>query len=210
MRVLEARDRPPSLVDVACTAGTWTRATWSEGVVRLVDAHLREAAARPFTTDDLAGIGPACKDPDARARLLAASPDLRRLAFSHAGGLVVVDGDVGVRVAVPADAAARLGDHLLVTTPARDGHRVLLVTWTGEVLDESLLDADDARAFIPPHPDGVSGLIECAMGQDGCVVARVAVTADALTCTEVLPGEDAVVAGFSPEGGRVLIAAHPN
>ncbi|NKT15151.1 hypothetical protein GS495_19835 [Rhodococcus hoagii] len=105
---------------------------------------------------------------------------------SFAGGLAI--------------AATRLClDRLLALDPA-----------TGDLLHEQDVDAPDARAFLHPHPTGDTAVLELAMGQDGVLAYRVDVDGMRVHLTEILAGEDPVIAGFSPSGTGLLVTPYPS
>jgi hypothetical protein len=146
--------------------------------------------------------------PEARVR---AASGTERIALTSASGLTLVTADTEVSVDVSVDAAVFVGDLLVVTVPESDRHRTLLLDpRTGRVLDEAFVDADDAVAFLTPHPTEPVVMVELAMGQDGSQLFRVDVDGTSLRIAEVLQGEEPVFAGFHPHGDRMLIAPHPN
>ncbi len=186
-----------SFVDAGLRDGRRQYAVWRGGAARLFNDLLEEKSARVL-------------EPSDGWRLLAAR-GLEKLVIRAGSDLLVVDHDVVTVPDLAADAAAYLADRLLVTAPAGDGHRVLLIEpATGAVLAEALVDADDAVAFITPHPTDPVAVIDFGMGQDGCLAIRAEVDGDSLRLVEVLAGQDPVIAGFSPSGDRLLVVPHPN
>lgn len=120
---------------------------------------------------------------------------------------------------VGADAAGQLTGGLLVTVPTPAGpgeagtpsHRLLLLGEDGEVLAEHLVpDAFAASGMITRHPDSSGAVVELPMGQDGTFVLAVRVLDGALEVREILPPEELVCGGFSPDGTRLLLLPYPN
>lgn len=186
-----------SFIDAGFRAGRREYAIWRDGAARLFNDLLEETAARVFDAAD-------------GWRLLAAR-GLERLVVVAGSELLLVEEEALVVPDLTADAAAFVADRLLVTAPAGDRHRVLLIDpATGAVLDEATVDADQAIAFITPHPTEPVALIDFGMGQDGSLAVRAEIEGDALRVTEVLTGQDPVIAGFNPSGTRLLVAPHPN
>lgn len=178
-------------------AGEDSQARLRDGVAVLLDDRLEETATRDLGRSD--------------TRRLLAADGLARLAVATETGLLLV-GAESVHVDGDGfDSAAFLGDLLVATRPEGAEHEVLLVDpVTGAVLDRVAIDAEDAAAFITRHPHEPIVVIELAMGQDGCLALRVHVENRALVVSEILPGQDPVVAGFSPAGDRLLVVPHPS
>lgn len=172
-----------------------TFAVWRDGAVRLLDDRLAEIAQRELPLED-----------DVCA--LAAS-GLDVVVLSCAGGLVIAGREVITVPEVPADAAALLGGLLVVAVPDGDSHRLLMLdSATGAILDEQVIDAGDARASLHPHPAADTAILEIAMGQDGVLAFRVDIEGSRLRLTEILVGDDPVIAGFSPSGARLLVTPY--
>ncbi|ODR26777.1 hypothetical protein [Mycolicibacterium porcinum] len=55
-----------------------------------------------------------------------------------------------------------------------------------------------------------TAILELAMGQDGVRTFRVDVEESRLHLTEILAGDDPVIAGFSPSGARLLLTPYPS
>lgn len=174
---------------------------WRAGAVRLLDSRLDEIDVKPLELPT-------------EARLLAAQ-GLERLALAAGSNLLLLGERLTNLTGLACDGAAFIGDHLIATAPADEGHRLLLIDpATGQTLDEVLVDADDAGAFITVHPRDPVAVIEFAMGQDGCVALRVGIDdpqgSPSLRATEILRVEDAVFAGFDAAGERLLVVPHPS
>jgi len=198
-RIERSIDEQPTLVPAGHDDDARRYSALHDGAVRVLDEALLPRTTRSVTAEP-------------SARLLAADAGQDAFAINDDGVLTILVGDAAsVSVDVDADAAAFVAGRILATSASDDGHRVLLLdVATGDVLDEATVDADDAAAFISAHPSEPVVLAEFAMGQDGCVVVRVAVHGDRLDVQEVLAGQDAVIAGFDASGTRVLIVPHPN
>lgn len=195
--VLTSIDDQPTFVDAGRSGGRRRLAVWGDGAVRLLNDRLQELDTRAFELS-------------AEPRLLAAQ-GVDRLALCTDAGLLVAGDSTVIVDGLVADSAAYVGDGLLVTAKAKEGHRVLLLDpATGEVLEQTVVDADHAAGFITPHPSEPVALIELAMGQDGCVAFRADVDRTTFRLTEVLAGQDPVIAGFSPSGNRLLVVPHPS
>ncbi|MFD7843519.1 hypothetical protein ACFV4K_11375 [Nocardia sp. NPDC059764] len=195
--VLDILDPMSGLVFAGEAGGRPTFALWRDGAVRLLDERLAENAQRVLPLEG--GV-----------RVLAASA-LDLLVLSAAGGLVIAGEEVVTVAGTPADAAALLGGLLVVAVPDGEKHRLrVLDPATGAILDDQAIDADDARAFLHRHPVEATAILELAMGQDGVLAFRVDVEGSRLHLTEILGGEDPVIAGFSPSGARLLITPYPS
>lgn len=158
-----------------------------------------------------------------RAKLLAATGDLRQVAAIDGDHLVMVtDGSVKLHVPAADSAAFLRTGRLLVTAPnlehatwrdqtivQRTTHRVLLIDpGLGAVLDETVLDVADAGVFAVAHPADGSVLLDAGEGQDGSQVFMVRDIGGQISVQHVL--EDVVIGGFSPDGDRLLILPHPS
>lgn len=193
--VIAILDPMSGLVSAGDMGGRMTFALWRDGAVRLLDDRLAEIAQRELPLED-----------DVCA--LAAS-GLDVVVLSCAGGLVIAGREVITMPEVPADAAALLGGLLVVAVPDGDRHRLLMLdSTTGAILDEQVIDAGDARASLHPHPAADTAILEIAMGQDGVLAFRVDVEGSRLRLTEILAGDDPVIAGFSPSGARLLVTPY--
>ncbi|KRC62469.1 hypothetical protein ASE14_01115 [Agromyces sp. Root81] len=156
------------------------------------------------------------------AELLAATPDLTSLAASFDEELWIVSGDVtapAVRIAIPVDGAVFLpSGRLIVTAPSaqREGksfsesHRVLLLEPTGAVIDEAVVEADDAAPYLLRHPVDAAVVCDFLMGQDGNVLTVVRDVDGRLEVEEIFRAEDYVTLSFSPLGDRVLFSPYPS
>ncbi|QKT12333.1 hypothetical protein [Rhodococcus sp. W8901] len=185
------------LVFAGEAGGRLTFALWRDGAVRLLDDRLAENSQRELPLEDDVCV------------LAASSLDL--LILASAGGLVIAVEEVVTVPGIPADAAALLGGLLVVAVPDGERHRLLaLDSATGAILDDQAIDADDARAFLYPHPAEDTAILELAMGQDGVLAFRVDVEGSRLHLTEILAGDDPVIAGFSPSGARLLVTPYPS
>ncbi|MFE3103535.1 hypothetical protein [Nocardia tengchongensis] len=195
--MIDILDPMSGLVSAGKAGGRPTFALWRDGAVRLLDNRLAENSQRELPLED-------------DARVLAAS-SLDLLVLASGGGLVIAGEDVVAVPAIPADAAAFLGGLLAVTVPDGERHRLLaLDAATGAILDDHAIDADAARAFLHPHPAEDTAILELAMGQDGVLAFRVDVEGSRLHLTEILAGDDPVIAGFSPSGARLLVTPYPS
>lgn len=193
--VIDVLDPMPRLVPVGDAAGRFVQ--WRDGAVHLLDDRLSEIARR-----DLPLADDVC--------VLAAS-SLDRLVLDFAGGLAIAGDEVITVPGLRADAAAFLGHLLVVAVPDGQRHRLLaLDPATGDLLHEQDVDAPDARAFLHPHPTGDTAVLELAMGQDGVLAYRVDVDGMRVHLTEILAGEDPVIAGFSPSGTGLLVTPYPS
>ncbi|WP_441964753.1 hypothetical protein [Mycolicibacterium houstonense] len=193
--VIDILDPMSGLVSAGDMGGRMTFALWRDGAVRLLDDRLAEIAQRELPLED-----------DVCA--LAAS-GLDVVVLSCAGGIVIAEREVITMPEVPADAAALLGGLLVVAVPDGDRHRLLMLdSATGAILDEQVIDAGDARASLHPHPAADTAILEIAMGQDGVLAFRVDVEGSRLRLTEILAGDDPVIAGFSPSGARLLVTPY--
>ncbi|MFF7294160.1 hypothetical protein ACFY9N_16645 [Microbacterium sp. NPDC008134] len=204
-RVTAILDELPGLVDAGLHDGRRWFARWHEGAVRLLDDRLSEVSGRALA---LTG--------DVRVRAASA---VGRLVLSAGSDAVLVGEDTVTIPGLAIDSAAFIGDLVLATAPAPGdggGHRVLLLDLaTGTLLDEKTVDADDAIAAIHPHPHDPVAVIEFAMGQDGCLALRADIdatgeTSPNLRLTEILAGQDPVIAGFRPAGDRLLVTPYPS
>ncbi|WP_177188128.1 hypothetical protein [Rhodococcus maanshanensis] len=195
--VIDVLDPMSGLVLAGEAGGRLTFALWRDGAVRLLDDRLAENSRRELPLGDDVCV------------LAASSLDL--LVLASAGGLVIAGEEVVTVPGVPADAAALLGGLLVVAVPDGERHRLLVLDpATGAILDDQAIDADDARAFLHPHPSEDTAILELAMGQDGVLAFRVDVEGSRLHLTEILAGDDPVVAGFSPSGARLLLTPYPS
>ncbi|MFF0632199.1 hypothetical protein ACFYTS_06815 [Nocardia sp. NPDC004151] len=195
--VIDVLDPMSGLVLAGEAGGRPTFALWRDGAVRLLDDRLAENSRRELPLDD-------------DVRVLAAS-GLDLLILASAGGLVIAGEEVVTVPGLSADAAALLGGLLVVAVPDGERHRLLaLDSATGAILDDQAVDADAARAFLHRHPAGDTAILELAMGQDGVLAFRVDVEGSRLHLTEILAGDDPVIAGFSPSGARLLVTPYPS
>ncbi|MFC9790072.1 hypothetical protein [Rhodococcus sp. NPDC127528] len=193
--VIDVLDPMPGLVFADGTGGRLSFALWRDGAVRLLDDRLTENSQREFPME-----GDVCV-------LAASSLDL--LILASAGGLVIAGEEVVTVPGMPADAAALLGGLVVVAVPDGERHRLLVLdSGTGAILDDQAIDADGARAFLHPHPADDTAILELAMGQDGVLAFRVDVEGSRLHLTEILAGDDPVIAGFSPSGARLLVTPY--
>ncbi|MCV7065668.1 hypothetical protein H7H51_07950 [Mycolicibacterium farcinogenes] len=193
--VIDILEPMSGLISAGDMGGRMTFAVWRDGAVRLLDDRLAEIAQRELPLED-----------DVCA--LAAS-GLDVVVLSCAGGLVIAGREVITVPEVPADAAALLGGLLVVAVPDGDSHRLLMLdSATGAILDEQVIDAGDARASLHPHPAADTAILEIAMGQDGVLAFRVDIEGSRLRLTEILVGDDPVIAGFSPSGARLLVTPY--
>lgn len=196
--VISILDELPGPVSTTTAFGDRVFVRWHDGAVRVLDETLEEIDVRPL--DDVGD--------DARIR---AAHGVDLMAISSSAGLTLIGGRPVTRDDLPVDAAVFLGEHLLVTVPSAEGHRVLLIDpATGATLTEQTVDADDATAFLTRHPTEQLVVAEFAMGQDGTRLMRIDVDGQHLRATEILAGEDPVFAGFRPLGDQILIAPHPS
>lgn len=190
-------DEQLSLIDAGTRDGRPVRALWRQGAVRLLDSRLEEVGALPLELPT-------------EPRLLAAE-GLERLALTAGPNLLLLGEHRATIPGIDCDGAAFIGEHLLATAPADEGHRILLIDpGTGATLDEIGVDADDAGAFIMVHPHGAAALIEFAMGQDGAIALRIDVEDAKLGSNEILRGQDPVIGGFKPSGDRLLVVPYPS
>ncbi|WAS90650.1 hypothetical protein [Nannocystis punicea] len=155
------------------------------------------------------------------ARLLDARADLSALVAAVDGGLRIVADTAhpnAAAIAVAADSATFITpNRLVVTSPGAPAegrsfsefHRVLLMDLEGVVLDEHQVEVDAASAHALAHPTDPAVLCDFVMGQDGNVLTVIRAEDDALTLREVLPAEEFVNRGFSPDGTRVLLPPYP-
>ncbi|MGW4097845.1 hypothetical protein [Mycobacterium sp. NPDC004974] len=195
--VIDVLDPMSGLVVAGEAGGRLTFALWRDGAVRLLDDRLAENSQRELPLED-------------DVRVLAAS-GIDLVILASTGGLVIVGDEVVTVPGIPADAAALLGGLLVVAAPDGERHRLLVLdSATGAILDDQAIDADDARAFLHPHPAEDTAILELAMGQDGVLAFRVDVEGTRLHLTEILAGDDPVIAGFSPSGARLLVAPYPS
>ncbi|RMI35393.1 YncE family protein [Nocardia stercoris] len=193
--MIDILDPMPGLVPAGESGGRPTFALWREGAVRLLDDRLAEKTQRVLPLEG-----------DVRV-LAAAGLDL--LVLAAAGGLVVAGTDVVTPAGTPADAAALVGGRLVVAVADGERHRLLVLdSATGTILDTQAIDADAARAVLHPHPAEDTAILELAMGQDGVLAFRVDVEGSRLHVTEILAGDDPVIAGFSPSGARLLVTPY--
>lgn len=183
-----------SLVDADTVQNPHRFVQHLQGVARLLDDRLEEVATREIGT----------------TRVLAAR-GLDHLVVCDGSNLQILSDRTVVVSELPGDAAAFVGDLLIVTAPAANAHRIVLIDpSTGEVLDEVVVDAEEAAAFITPHPSESCVVIQFPMGQDGCIVQRVDVVDRSLHAEEILAGQDPVIAGFNPSGTRLLVTPYPS
>ncbi|MEV0466446.1 hypothetical protein AB0I30_32725 [Nocardia tengchongensis] len=195
--VIDVLDPMSGLALAGEVGGRATFALWRDGAARLLDDGLGENSKRELPVED-------------EARVLAAS-GLDLLVLASADGLVIAGAEVVTMPGMPADAVALLGGSLVVAVPDGERHRLLMLdSATGTVLDDQAIDAADARAFLHPHPDEDTAILELAMGQDGVLAFRVDAEGSRLRLTEILAGEDPVIAGFSPSGNRLLVTPYPS
>ncbi len=195
--VIDVLDPMSGLVFAGEAGGRPTFALWRDGAVRLLDDRLAENSQRELALEE-------------EVRVLAAA-GLDLLVLASAGGLVIAGDDVVTVPGLRADAAALLGGVLVVAVPDVECHRLLVLdSATGAILDDQTIDADDARAFLHPHPAEDTAILEVAMGQDGVLAFRVDAEGSRLHLTEILAGEDPVIAGFSPSGARLLVTPYPS
>lgn len=195
--VIDILDSMPGLVFAGKADGRLTFALWRDGAVRLLDDRLAENSQRELPLED-------------DARVLAAS-GLDLVVFASAGGLVIAGEELVTVPGMPADAAAVLGGRVVVAVPDGERHRLLVLdSATGATLDDQAIDAGDARAFLHLHPVEDTAILELAMGQDGVLAFRVDVEGTRLHLTEILAGDDPVIAGFSPSGARLLVTPYPS
>ncbi|BDY27801.1 hypothetical protein [Mycolicibacterium mageritense] len=193
--VIDILDPMSDLVSAGEVDGQSAFALWRDGAVRLLDDRLAEKAQRELPLE-----GDVC--------VLAAS-GLDLVILASADGLVIAGKEVVTVPGLPADATALLGGRPVVAVPEGESHRLLLLDpATGAILDDQAIDADDARAFLHPHPAEDTAILELAMGQDGVLGFRVDVEGTRLHLTEILTGDDPVFAGFSPSGSRLLVTPH--
>ncbi|MCV7392283.1 hypothetical protein [Mycolicibacterium porcinum] len=185
------------LVSAVDAGGRRAFVLWRDGAVRLLDDKLAEIAQRELPLEDDVCV------------LAASGLDLVVLAC--AGGLVIAGEEVVTVPGMPADAAALLGGRPVVAVPDGERHRLrVLDSATGAILDDQAIDAEDARAFLHPHPVQDTAILELAMGQDGVLAYRVDVEGSRLHLTEILAGDDPVIGGFSPSGTKLLVTPYPS
>ncbi len=150
------------------------------------------------------------------ARLLAVHGDTAVLS----GGVDTIIARAGaapVHIPVGADAAVAVGDGWLLTEP-RDldetgwsqSHAIIWVDAADRVRAEHAVDVFGARPSGIAHPAERAALMEFPMGQDGTLLAAVRVVSDDLEVAELLPAEDPVIGGFSPDGTRFLVLPYPS
>lgn len=195
--VVDVLDPMSDLVFAGEAGGRPTFARWRDGAVRLLDDRLSESSQRVLPLED-------------DVRVLAASA-LDLLVLASADRLVIAGEDVVTVAGIPADAAALVGELLVVAVPDGERHRLLaLDSATGGIVDDQAIDAEYARAFLHPHPAEDTAILELALGQDGVLAFRVDIEGSHLHLTEILAGDDPVIAGFSPSGARLLVTPYPS
>ncbi|CDO29133.1 hypothetical protein BN979_01927 [Mycolicibacterium vulneris] len=195
--VIDILDPMSGLVSAVDAGGRRAFVLWRDGAVRLLDDKLAEIAQRELPLEDDVCV------------LAASGLDLVVLAC--AGGLVIAGEEVVTVPGMPADAAALLGGRPVVAVPDGERHRLrVLDSATGAILDDQAIDAEDARAFLHPHPVQDTAILELAMGQDGVLAYRVDVEGSRLHLTEILAGDDPVIGGFSPSGTKLLVTPYPS
>lgn len=195
--VIDILDPMSGLVSAVDAGGRRAFVLWRDGAVRLLDDKLAEIAQRELPLEDDVCV------------LAASGLDLVVLAC--AGGLVIAGEEVVTVPGMPADAAALLGGRPVVAVPDDERHRLrVLDSATGAILDDQAIDAEDARAFLHPHPVQDTAILELAMGQDGVLAYRVDVEGSRLHLTEILAGDDPVIGGFSPSGTKLLVTPYPS
>ncbi|MFC9559929.1 hypothetical protein [Agromyces sp. NPDC056965] len=150
------------------------------------------------------------------------TPDLSSLAANVEHELWIVSGDLGVpvaRVAIAADGAVFLpSGRLIATAPSSpregrsssDSHRVLLLEPTGTVIDEVVVDAEDAATYLHGHPTESVVLCDFVMGQDGNLQTAIRDAGGRLQVEEIFRDEDLVTLSFGPLGDRVLFSPYPS
>jgi hypothetical protein len=186
--------RQMSLVPAGTAENPSQFVEFREGVIRLLNSRLEVISVREVEA----------------ARVLAARGIEHLVLCDDADLRIIAEQDVTI-AHLSCDAAAFVDGFVIATAPAEDSHRVLLIAPdTGEILDEFIVDAWDATAFITPHPSEPVVTIEVPMGQDGCVVQRVQIDGGSLQAEEILRGEDPVIAGFDPSGSRLLVTPYPD
>lgn len=152
------------------------------------------------------------------ARLLDARQDLSACLFSDDGDTYLwVRGQL-FSVALNARAGAILGDGRVVAVHAdsppgvasADSFQLVLLDAQARILASEAFEADQAGVFAVAHPHGQLVILEFPMGQDGILVVSAQAKQDELELSELLPGDEAIPAGFSPDGKRVLLLPYPN
>lgn len=191
--VLCTRKRLIGAVRVKDLHGTTSFVDYRDGFLRWFDSYGTETDRRPLHLP-----GP--------ARVLAADT-AGSVALSTSDGLFNSTRAGLLRTGLQADAAAFLGDAVVVAASREDSHIVALIDpTTGAIAARRLIHVRDAAGVFVPHPTDALVFLELGRGQDGgtlhCVKGNDAATFEV---TALPVAEDEVIADVHPRGDRLLV-----
>jgi hypothetical protein len=172
--------------------------------------------------DDLRERRTRTLDLPADARLLTASADLDLVVAATAEELLLVAERTRTLPVPGADSASFVDGRLLLTAPVLgqsewEGrpytYRGATTAYLVDVADSAVtsqvdLDVADAGTSAVPHPTDPVVLLDAGEGQDGSRVFAATVHGRQVEGRLLL--ENAVAAGFSPAGDRLLVTPHPS